>query len=410
MTLATPRRLSGDIEADNADAGGLLAAAIGMPSVAKGNDKSWVWSTEPFTDGVFGNYAGSVTFKARRLDLTSQIAAREFRARLDFADRALTIGELAGDIGSGRLSGSIAWQDTDLGLKSEAKLALNGADAAALLPAGPRPPVTGKLDLSADIHGSGLSPIALIGSLQGEGKVVLVDGQLAGLDPRVFDTLTHAVDQGVSLDNERVANIVTKALDSGRLAVKRAELDYAVSAGQLRLARSQVESAAADLAVTGNVDLTDGTVDARLVLSGHDRESGSRPDIFLALRGPAPEPSRSVDVSAVTGWLTLRAVDNQAKRLKALEAAQPKPEPAPAPVVTPPQPPAPAGRSEAPDTSGSIPAPRTAPAVAPPAPRAAPKREMAPALPAPLDIKPAPQPGRAVDSRGGPTLLLSPQN
>lgn len=410
MTLAAPRRLSGDIEADNADAGGLLAAAIGMPSVAKGNDKSWVWSTEPFTDGVFGNYAGSVTFKARRLDLTSQIAAREFRARLDFADRALTIGELAGDIGGGRLSGSIAWQDTDLGLKSEAKLALNGADAAALLPAGPRPPVTGKLDLSADIHGSGLSPIALIGSLQGEGKVVLVDGQLAGLDPRVFDTLTHAVDQGVSLDNERVANIVTKALDSGRLAVKRAELDYAVSAGQLRLAKSQVESAAADLAVTGNVDLTDGTVDARLVLSGHDRESGSRPDIFLALRGPAPEPSRSVDVSAVTGWLTLRAVDNQAKRLKALEAAQPKPEPAPAPVVTPPQPPAPAGRSEAPDTSGSIPAPRTAPAVAPPAPRAAPKREMAPALPAPLDIKPAPQPGRAVDSRGGPTLLLSPQN
>ena len=402
MTLATPHRLSGEIEADNADAGSLIAAAIGMPSAAKGGDKSWVWSSEPFADGTFGAYAGAVTFKARRLDVTSQIAAREFRARLDFADRALTIADIDGVIGGGRLSGSIAWQDAELGLKTEAKLKLTGADAAALLPAGARPPVTGKVDLAADVHGSGLSPIALIGSLQGEGKVTLVDGQLAGLDPRVFDTVTRAVDQGVSLDNDRVATIVTRALDSGRLTVKRGELTYSVSAGQLRLTKSQVDSAAADLSVAGNVDLTDGLVDARLVLSGHDRESGSRPDIFMALRGPAPEPSRSVDVSALTGWLTLRAVENQAKRLKALEAAQPKPAPAP------PSPPAAAPSSpQIPQASAPVPTP--APPPAPPAPRAPPKTEMAPALPAPLDIKPAPQPGRAVDSRA-PALLLSPQN
>ncbi len=408
MTMASPHRLSGDVEADNADAGGLIAAAIGMPAAAKGNDRSWVWSTEPFTDGVFGNYAGNVTFKARRLDVTSQIVAREFHATLGFADRALTIGDIAGDVGGGKLSGSIAWQDADLGLKTEAKLALAGADAAALLPAGARPPITGKLDLSADIHGSGLSPIALIGSLQGEGKAVLVDGQLAGLDPRAFDTVTRAVDQGVSLDNERIATIVTKALESGQLAVKRAELAYGLSAGQLRLTKSQVDSAAADLAVTGNVDLTDGNVDARLVLSG-STDAGTRPDIFMALRGPAPEPSRSVDVSALSGWLTLRAVENQAKRLKALEAAQPKPAPAPPPALTtlPPAESAPSpGRTPAPEVSGSAPPPTPAP----PSPRAPPKREMAPALPAPLDIKPAPQPGRAVDSRGGPVLLLSPQN
>lgn len=396
MTLASPHKLSGEVETDNVDAGGLLAAAIGMPSAAKANDANWAWSSEPFADGVFGNYSGSVTFKARRLDVTPQITAREFRAALNFTDRALTIADIAGDIGGGRLSGSIAWQDADLGLKTEAKLALTGADAAALLPAGARPPVTGKLDLSADIHGSGLSPIALIGSLQGEGKAILTDGQLAGLDPRVFDTVTRAVDQGVSIDNDRIATIVTKGLDSGQLTVKRAELDYAVSAGQLRLAKSQVDSTAADLSLSGNVDLTDGTVDARLVLSGHDRESGSRPDIFMALRGPVLGPSRSVDVSALTGWLTLRSVENQAKRLKALEAAQPKPAPAPPPAPPPAQP----------EVSGTVPVPTPAP----PAPRAPPKTEMAPALPAPLNIKPAPQPGRAVDSRGGPALLLSPQN
>ena len=401
-TSGTPRRVSGDIEADTVNAGGLLSAAIGMPGTAAGSGKTWVWSTEPFGDGVFGNRTGAVAFKARRLDVTRQIAVREFRAMLRFADREFSVDEMGGDIGGGRLGGAMSWRDTDLGLTAKADIAVKEADAATMLPAGARPPVTGKLDLAASVSGSGLSPIALIGSLQGSGTATLANGQLAGLDPRAFDAVTRAVDQGVTMDNSRVANIVERALDSGQLSVTRADLTYAINAGQLRLTKAQVDSRDADFGLTGNVDFSDGTLDARIVLSGHDRVSGSRPDIFMAVRGPLPDATRTIDVSALTGWLTLRAVEHQAQRLKALEAAQPK---------------SPASRPPAPDGSGgstaNIPAPPAQPNIEMPAqpvrplPQSAPETQMAPALPTPLDIKSAPRPAGIV---GPPAPAISPQN
>jgi uncharacterized protein involved in outer membrane biogenesis len=362
--LASPHKISGSLDADTIDGASVLAAAIGMPTVAPGTDKSWVWSTEPFTDGAFGDVAGTLALKVRRLDLPAPLAVREFSAGLRFGKRDFAIDDLAGDIAGGRLAGSLVYKDTDTGLTAQAKLSLTGADAAALLPAAARPPVTGTLDVSADVAGSGLSPVALIGSLQGTGKLTLADAQLAGLDPRAFDAVTRAVDQGLAIDAGRIGAVVRTALEGGQLSVKRATGNLTVRAGQLRLTDVAVESRNADLTLTGNVDLTDGSLDARLVLSGASEAAGARPDIYMALKGPVASPARSIDVSALTGWLTLRAVDTQAKRLRAIEAAQPKNEPA------------------------------------------EPHKEMAPALPAPVDINPVPQPKRT----GPPTGSVGPQN
>jgi large subunit ribosomal protein L24 len=205
------------------------------------------------------------------------------------------------------------------------------------------------------------------------------------------------------MDTTRISNIVSRALDSGQLSVKSAEGSFAISAGQVRLGNVAADSKDAELSMTGNLDLTDGSIDARLVLSGSSKAAGSRPDIFMALKGPVAAPSRSVDVSALTGWLTLRAVENQARKLRAIEAARP---PAPPPVQPPP---APAPTQSTPTAPENKPSPGAAPIVAPehpaapqrqaapphqPAPQhqTVPKTKLAPRLPAPVDIRPAPAP------------------
>jgi hypothetical protein len=76
-------------------------------------------------------------------------------------------------------------------------------------------------------------------------------------------------------------------------------------------------------------------------------------------------PSRSVDVSALTAWLTLRSVENQTKRLRAIENAPPQPRE-----------------------------------------RSAPKGKQAPALPPPIDIRPVPAPRSA----GRPAASVDSQN
>jgi large subunit ribosomal protein L24 len=204
-------------------------------------------------------------------------------------------------------------------------MSLTGADAATLLGAGARPPVGGSLTFSAEADGAGMSPAALIGSLQGTGKVTLSDAQFAGLDPLAFDTVTRAVDQGMAIDAARISELVNKALESGHLSVKHAEGTLALSAGQMRLGNVRIDSKDAALSMAGNFDLTDGTIDARLVLSGAGQAAGSRPEIYFALQGPVTAPTRSIDLSALGGWLTLRSIDNQSKQLREMENARPKP-------------------------------------------------------------------------------------
>jgi len=44
-----------------------------------------------------------------------------------------------------------------------------------------------------------------------------------------------------------------------------------------------------------------------------------RPVVFVFLRGPADAPTRQVDATTLTGWLALRAVEQQAKKLEEME-------------------------------------------------------------------------------------------
>jgi large subunit ribosomal protein L24 len=265
--------------------------------------------------------------------------------------------------------------------------------------------------------------------LQGTGNIVLADAQLAGLDPRAFDAVTRAVDQGLAIDSVRISDVVNKALDSGQLPVKRVEGAISVSAGQMRLSNVTADSKDAALSVAGNLDLTDGSVDARLVLSGSNQAAGARPDIFMALKGSIAAPSRSIDVSALTGWLTLRAVENQANKLRDVErqrdaerlreiersreierqreAERLRQMERSREIERQHE----AERLREIERSRQIESERqTAPVEPPSVPKSAlppaPRSQLAPALPAPINIKPLPAPARA--SR--PEALVGPQN
>jgi large subunit ribosomal protein L24 len=275
-------------------------------------------------------------------------------------------------------------------------VSLDNADASALLPAAARPPVSGRLSAQMKLEGSGRSPATLVGSLHGDGKIALADGQVSGLDPRAFAAVTRAVDHGLPVEGAKIESVAERALASGQLNIRSAEGALTIGAGQIRLADAKASGDGADLGLSGMFDLTNGTLNARLVLTGADVAAGARPDIFLALNGPLGAPGKTIDVSGLTGWLTLRAIDQQSKKLDAIEAA-PKDEPAVAPA----EPKEPKeSKSEAKPETATEPVPvapskpKEASAVKkPPAqPRAAanppPPRPAAPALPPPISILP----------------------
>jgi uncharacterized protein involved in outer membrane biogenesis len=325
FTFGQPLRVSGKLDAETwLSAPPVLAAALGSPLVATDAKGRWVWSSEAFAPALFGKAEGDVALSANTMTLLPAIAARRFSGTVHFGAHEIAVRNIAADVGNGKLKGDLALSDAGKGITANGHVTLSGADAAALIRSGARPPLAGALGVDLSFEGSGLSPVALIGSLQGSGKLTLKDAQIAGLDPRAFDAVARAVDEGLQVETARISDLVGKALDSGTLKLRTAEAELAIAAGQLRLDRLNAVSDDASVSANGMLDLTDGMIDSHIVLSGGAAGASARPDIFMSLNGPLAEPQKSVDVSALTGWLTLRAVENQTRKLKALEEAEAK--------------------------------------------------------------------------------------
>ena len=93
-----------------------------------------------------------------------------------------------------------------------------------------------------------------------------------------------------------------------------------MAAGVVRIDSFAARSDTAELAATGSYNLADSGLDARVALRGPVTAGvAQRPELAILLRGPALTPQRSVDVSALTGWLALRSVDQQTRRIEAIE-------------------------------------------------------------------------------------------
>ena len=332
-----------------------------------------------------------------------------------------------GSIAGGKLGAELTLSHRPEGLAARASVQLAGVNAAELLPGDGV--VTGKLTLDAKVEGSGLSAVALMGSLAGDGTFKLENGRVVRLDPAAFETVMRAVDQGLPIDSTRIRDRMDAALASGVLSVALAEGAISVNAGQARLSDVTVRAQRADLAVSGSVNLADAALEGRLTLSGMggtNAPANTRPEITIGLKGPVDTPKRSIDVAALSSWLALRAVEQQSKKLEALEGRAPatpataatanaNPRTAPAQPALATDAAVPAALHTEPDAADPQPAARPQPAT-PKAQKpkpAVPTAERAPTLPPPIDVRPAPTPpaprAAAAGAHGAATQQPQPQ-
>jgi uncharacterized protein involved in outer membrane biogenesis len=403
--LQQPMRIDGDIELAAIELPAALAAAIGTPAQQQANAAPW--SGEPFEPHLATGLSGQVRIKSARVTLTPKLTARDVRGVLKLDGSELALADIDGALAGGRIAGGLTFLRRVEGLTARAQLKLAGANLVELLPGDGQTSIAGRLTLDLTAEGTGLSPIALIGSLGGGGTFTFENGRLARLDPAAFAAVIRAIDQGLPIDTTRVRDRMDVALASGSLPITLAEGAITVSAGQTRLSNTTVRAANADLAVSGILNLADGALDARLILfgtAGPDAPSNTRPEVMISLKGPLEAPRRTIDVAALASWLALRAVEQQSKKLDVLEGREPPPSP-PKSEAAPAAPASPAGAlpEAASSAASATPTPRARPTVfgnssangqSNGGPRAKPPTapaagQLAP-LPPPVDIRPAP--------------------
>jgi len=413
-----PISVDGDIQLGALELPVAVAMAIGIPAqgTGQGTGATGLWPSEPFEQGLRA-LSGQVALKATRLALTPKLAVRDFRGTLHFGETQVALQAADGSLAGGRVVGELVFLRQGEGLIARGRMRVAGANAAELFPGDGS--LSGRLTFDVTSEGTGMSPIALIGSLSGGGSFMLENGRLTRLNPAAFDAVIRAVDQGLPIETMRVRDKMDAALAGGSLAVALAEGTIAINAGQARLSNTMVRAQGADLALSGSIDLAEGSIDGRLTLfgaGGAGAPANTRPEVVVGLKGPVDTAKRTVDVATLASWLALRAVEQQSKKLDVLEGREPPVAAAPSPAApsasAPPTlaPPVSEGTAALAEPSQSAPAiestapkaahtepetsrsrPARTPIVAKPKP-VAPTAEQLQPLPPAVDIRPAPAP------------------
>jgi AsmA family/AsmA-like C-terminal region len=357
-----PIKVGGEVSLGTLHLPAAVGAMIGISSPTPGR-----WPTEPFDRGLIGGAEGSLKMRIDRVSLSPQLSVADVRGVLQLGPDTFSLEEFDGAFAGGRIAGTVTFERGDHGLGLDGQVRFAAINLAELIRG--HDALTGRATIDLNIQGTGRSPVALIGSMKGDGTFTVQDGAIMYVDPSVFAEIIRSVDEGLPIDAERIRERTEAFLDKGALSVGLAQGEIVIAAGQLRLANTAIRAKGANLGVSANVDLSAGAIEARLVLSGAPGSGaleGIRPEIALMLRGSYDELKRTLDVATFANWLALRAIEEKDKRINALQTGREIP-------VRPPEP------SQSDVTSTTNP-----PVAPPPAVPAAP-----PAIPSPIKSAPA---------------------
>jgi large subunit ribosomal protein L24 len=411
VTLGEEKNIEGDIGADQL----ALAPAFALALGAAGRDPA-----EPLGAGLVKGWRGRIAFQALRGLLPGGSELQPVSGIVKGDGQSMTLDNIKGGIGGGEVVASIDARPGANGITLNASVQFSRVDASALRYRNLAMPA-GRASMQMALTSQGRSATALTGALSGSGTLTLDAARIAGLDPRAFEVGVRANDSGLVKDDARLKQVIEPALSAGTLAIPSAQIPFTIRDGRLRVAATTLDGNGVRATVSGGYDIAADQADIRAALTL--TMTPGRPELQLFSVGTPDGLNRSVDVAALSSWLSLRAIDYETRRLDAIERGEPPP-PVPAPIVlpapadVPTQEAIPAGeplshvplpgrdpRRSPPKSKAAAPRPPVAPPVAT-APAPAPAGQQVAPLPPPIDVKPAPG---AAKAKLRPPLALTPQ-
>ncbi len=381
VTRADEPALDGDVTLDAVDVGPLIKAALG------GSDGA---SADPLGRGILQGWRGRVAFNAARANLPGGMALNDLGGVLRHDEQSLYADDLKASLGGGEASAKLQAARSDAGTSASAQVQVVNSDGDALNTAVLVLP-EGKATLQMTLASKGRSLTALGNALSGNGVLTLDGARIEGLDAGAFDAAITASDSGQATDDAKLKAMIEPLLTQGAVAVNTAQIPFDIKDGRLRVNATALEAGNARVVVSGGYDIPADQADLRAALTSPSLGTQtSRPELQIDLHGIPDALARSLDVTGLSSWLALRAIERETKRLDQLEGkgappsstgdqphsdAQPS-VPVPVPATTP------AKRTAAPKDSA-------APVVNSPPSVTAEGQALAP-LPRPIDIRPAP--------------------
>ncbi len=287
--------------------GGLSTGAIAAPMEVPDLDLSLRSST--FWPGVLGK-------------------VEDFSGHLTGRTGELVLEDAAGKWLGGDLKGRISLSNAEKTAFLQSRLTLEHGDLAAVFAGagdGVTPPqITGRFDLTAVAEATGGTVADLVSSINGSGEMRLSDVVVPHFDLGYLPPLLAAADliEG-EVDESKVRPLVENLVSEKGASLVALIIPFNIGDGVVRAQNVVAGNALARLGGDAKVDLQSGETEAVVTVSpevGADALAGAAPDIRIRLSGRLPAPERSLDVTDVTNYLSMRAFERERRRVETLQS------------------------------------------------------------------------------------------
>ena len=250
--------------------------------------------TEPVDLAALATLDAEVALEAGELVLPQLPVLRAASARLLLAGGRLVLEEIRATLGGGALDGRLALDATAQPPLLSGALRLAGAALSGPLFGTPFDITSGQVEAQGRFTASGHAPAAMLATLDGDGRIGVANGVLAGT--ALGAAAAAAANDDASLAEEGVR----KALAGGATALDRLEGGWRAARGVVTLDGGRiVAEGGATGAVEGSLDVARGAIDLRFLVQPGPAEA---PPIGLRVTGPAETPRRQPEIAAWSRW------------------------------------------------------------------------------------------------------------
>ena len=251
-------------------------------------------------------WRGQVAFQALRGLLPGGSELQPVSGIVKSEGQSLTFNSVKGRIGRGEVTANIDARPGANEINLNARVEFAGVDGTALRYRNLAMPA-GRASMQMTLTSQGRSASALAGALSGSGTLTLEQAKFAGLDLRAFEVAVRASDGGQVKDDTRLKQIVEPALLAGVLAIPSAQIPFTIRDGRLRVGATTLDATGVRAIVSGGYDIPADQADIRAAISL--TATTGRPEIQLFAAGTPDALTRSVDVTGLSSWLSVRAID-----------------------------------------------------------------------------------------------------
>lgn len=250
---------------------------------------------------------------------------KHLNARFRSTAGKIELVDASGQLADGNFTGRAELGNIDGNAFLRAQMKVAGASLATTFWRHEGKPVAAALsNLAFAIDTTGKSAVELLQGATGSGTLSLSSLTVNGLDEGALGAilkLADAVDG--ELSEPALKPGIVRALLSGTTRVDRLDIPFNIAGGRLRAADIAGQNETMNFSADADVGLLDGDITASLDVSmkpGEEALAGAEPAVRFDWEGPLAQPTRSIEVTALSSFLSLRRFEQERRRVEIMQA------------------------------------------------------------------------------------------